>query len=69
MISCYEDIDDSKRRLFYTTSEHDTTTKRAKNCRLGVKARNKLARLHALEASTPILMHFDHRESESEDTE
>jgi len=40
-----------------------------KKCCPGPKARKRLARLNTLEASTPMVMHSDHREAESEDSE
>jgi hypothetical protein len=75
LLSCHEDVESWKRRLFYATSEHETAAKRAKKCKPSLKARKWLARRNFLEASTPMGMHresksrsSDHHESESEAT-
>jgi hypothetical protein len=39
LLSCYEDVEAKKRRLFSMTSEHEAATKRAKKCRPGPKVR------------------------------
>jgi hypothetical protein len=76
LLSCHEDVEASKRRFFYATSEHETAAKRAEKCKPSIKSRKRLARRQALEESTPMVMHresesrsFDHHEFDSQASE